>query len=270
MDKEVGFMNRPPVLDGSNYDYWKPRMVSFLKSIDIKVWKAVLKGWTHPVIMGEYNQPKNVLKPEVDWKQEEDKLALANSKAFNAIFNGIDKNIFRLVNTCEVAKDLWEILRTTHKGTSKVKMSRLQLLTTQFENLWMKEDESIHEFHMNVLEIANASSALGEKIPESKLVRKMLRSLPRIFDMKVIVIVIEESQDINHLKLDELVGSLQTFELSIKGRSKLENKTITFEAISDDEAKEYNSRTRIKLANAIAQLNRQVRKVMGYSRGKEP
>ena len=45
------------------------------------------------------------LKPEEDWSKEEDEIALGNSKALNSIFNGIDKNIFRLVKTCEVAKD---------------------------------------------------------------------------------------------------------------------------------------------------------------------
>ena len=84
----------------------------------------------------------------------------------NAIFNGVDKNIFRLVNNYEVAKDAWDILKTTHEGTSRVKMSRLQLLTSKFENLRMKEDENIHEFHMSILEIANASGALGEKMSD--------------------------------------------------------------------------------------------------------
>lgn len=73
-------------------------------------------------------------------------------------------------------------------------MSRLQLLTTKFENMRMKDDESIHDFHMNILEIVNASSALGEKMFEEKLARKILRSLPKRFDMKVTSI--EEAQDI--------------------------------------------------------------------------
>lgn len=42
----------------------------------------------------------------------------------------------------------------------------------------MKEDESIHDFHMNIIKIANASSAMGEKMSEAKLVKKILRSLP--------------------------------------------------------------------------------------------
>ena len=125
MDKEGGFVNRPPIMDGSNYDYWKPRMMAFQKYLDSKAWKVVLKGWKHPIKLGENGEPTSELKPEEDWSKEEDEIALGNSKALNAIFNGIDKNIFRLVNTCEVAKDAWGILQSTHEGTSKVKMSRL-------------------------------------------------------------------------------------------------------------------------------------------------
>ncbi|MCI51122.1 gag-pol polyprotein, partial [Trifolium medium] len=50
MDKERGFVTIPPLLDGSNYDYWKSPMMAFLKSIDSRTWKAVLKGWEHPKI----------------------------------------------------------------------------------------------------------------------------------------------------------------------------------------------------------------------------
>lgn len=105
-----------------------------------------------------------------------------------------------------MAKDVWEILITTHEGTSKVKMSRLQLLTTKFENLRMKYYECIHDFHMNILDIANSSSALEEKMSKEKLARKILRSLPKKFDMKVTTI--EESQDIFKMRVDELIGSL--------------------------------------------------------------
>ena len=46
-----------------------------------------------------------VLKPEEEWTTTEDELALSNSKALNALFNGVDKNMFRLIKQCVVAKD---------------------------------------------------------------------------------------------------------------------------------------------------------------------
>ncbi|XP_057434400.1 uncharacterized protein LOC130727312 [Lotus japonicus] len=149
--KEGGSVHRPPILD----------------------------GWKHPVKSDKEGTSTTELKPEEEWTKEEDEEALGNSKALNAIFNGVDKNMFRLINTCTVAKDAWEILRITHEGTTRVRVSRLQLLTTQFENLKMKEEETVSEFHMKVRDMANASFALGEPMSEEKLVRKILRSLPK-------------------------------------------------------------------------------------------
>jgi len=126
MDKEGGFVNRPPLLDGSNYDYLKSRMSAFLKSIDRKTWKVVLKGWEHPVTLDEDGNRTAGLKPEEEWTAAEDELALGNSKALNALFNGVDKNMFRLIKQCTVAKDSWKILKTTHDGTTKAKSAKLQ------------------------------------------------------------------------------------------------------------------------------------------------
>ncbi|MCH91399.1 cysteine-rich receptor-like protein kinase [Trifolium medium] len=66
MEKEGGYVNRPPLLDGDNYDYWKSRMTAFLKSIDSRTWKAVLKGWSHPVITNKEGVSTLELKAEED------------------------------------------------------------------------------------------------------------------------------------------------------------------------------------------------------------
>jgi hypothetical protein len=64
-NKDRGSINRPPVLDESNYDYWKARMVAFLKSMDNKAWKAIIKGWTHPVVTAKDGTTSQ--KPEAEW-----------------------------------------------------------------------------------------------------------------------------------------------------------------------------------------------------------
>lgn len=35
--KEGGYVNHPPNLDGTNFDYWKARMVTFLKFMENNV-----------------------------------------------------------------------------------------------------------------------------------------------------------------------------------------------------------------------------------------
>jgi gag-polypeptide of LTR copia-type len=138
--REGGSINRPPVLDGSNYGYWKARMCAFMKSLDNKTWKAVLNGWNAPQLSDSDGNPIGP-KPEKDWTDDEDEESLGNSRALNAIFNGVDKNVFRLINTCTTAKSAWDILAVAYEGTTKVREQKLQYLTTNFEALVMKEDE---------------------------------------------------------------------------------------------------------------------------------
>lgn len=64
-----------------------------------------------------------VRNPEEDWSPTKDKAALANAKALNAIYSGVDKNVFKLVKTRVSAKEIWEILETSYEGTSKVQES---------------------------------------------------------------------------------------------------------------------------------------------------
>jgi len=63
MDKEGGLVTRPPILDGTNYDYWKAHMVTFLKSMENNTWKEVIKGWEHPVVMDKDGKATTELKP---------------------------------------------------------------------------------------------------------------------------------------------------------------------------------------------------------------
>ncbi|CAM8980362.1 unnamed protein product [Rhodiola kirilowii] len=208
--KEGQSITRPPLLEGTNFATWKPVMRSFLKSLDEKAWKAVLRGWTEPTMTNLTGEP--VPKPEALWTEDEDKASVGNSKAMNAIFLAVDENVMKLIIKCEVAKEAWDILQTAFEGTDKVRNSRMQAVITKFEEMKMNENESIAEYNTRVLELANEASALGKAIDEERLVSKVLRSLPPRFAMKVTTI--EEMHDITKLKLDELTGSLRTYEIN--------------------------------------------------------
>ena len=77
----------------------------------------------------------------------------------------------------------------------------------------MDDHETFGEFHAKLMDIVNSSFNLSEPISNSKVVRKILRSLPNRFRAKVTAI--KESKDMDSLKIDELVGSLQTFEMTL-------------------------------------------------------
>ena len=70
---------------------------------------------------------------------------------------------------------------------------------------------------------------MGEKTEDSKIVRKILRSLPECFCAKVIAI--EKSKDLDDIKVQELIGSLQTYELSLPSQRK--RKSLALKTINE-------------------------------------
>ena len=169
-------------------------MRAFLCSIDDTVWDAVEAGWARAEAT------------KSTWDKATLTATNANSKALNAIFCSVSLDEFHRISHIIVAKEAWEILETTYEGTKKVKDTKLQMLTTRFEELKMSEDESFDAFYCKLNEVVVSKFNLGQKTEDSKIVRKILRSLLESFHAKVIVI--EESKDLDDIKVQELIGSL--------------------------------------------------------------
>ena len=119
-----------------------------------------------------------------EWDTAALALANVNSKAINAIFCGVSTDEFHRISHVETAKEAWTILETTYKGTKKVKDTKLQMITTRFEDLKMGDNESFDSLYGKLNEIIIAKLNLGEK-KDAKVVRKILRSLPKSFRAKV-------------------------------------------------------------------------------------
>jgi hypothetical protein len=110
-------------------------------------------------------------------------------------------------------------LETTNEGTKLVKSAKLQMLISRFEEIKMLEEETFGEFYSKISDLRNSMVSLGKPISDVKLIRKILRSLPECFRIKVTTI--EESKDLEEMKIEELVGSLQIYELSLSLVKKL-------------------------------------------------
>src|ERR1044072_9567004 len=93
---------------------------------------------------------------------------------------------------------------------------------------------------------------------DEKLVRKIPRSLPKRFDMKVTFI--EKAQDISNMQVDELIGSLQTFELTFNDRSEKKNKSIAFVTSIEGVEEESEMDLAGEFTEALALLGRKFNK----------
>jgi hypothetical protein len=96
------------------------------------------------------------------------------------------------------------------------------MLISKFEEIKMLEDETFGEFYSKMSDLRNSMVSLGKTVLDVKLICKILRSLLERFRIKVTII--EESKDLEEMKIEEFVGSFQTYELSLPPVKKL--KTI--------------------------------------------
>ena len=78
----------------------------------------------------------------------------------------------------------------------------------------MKPDEPITQIFTHFTDIINDLKSLEKYYSSNDLVRKVLRSLPRSWEAKIMMI--QEVKDLNILPLKELLKSLMTHEMTMK------------------------------------------------------
>jgi hypothetical protein len=235
--------SKPPLFDGTIFFFWKIRMRTYLMALGVDVWDVVETGYTNPVVLAS----------------KDDKLEFSfNAKGMNAILNGLAEVEFVKVMHLETAKAMWDKLISNYEGNEKVKDDKLQTYRLKFEQLKMNEDEIVSKYFLRVEELVNAMKGLGEKFDDSLLVHKILRSLPDKFNPKVSAI--EELNDLKTLSIDQLLGTLTTYEMRIS-----KDKSITREA-----SFKVDKNIDLKLDDIEAKFVRRLKTGSGKYQGKFP
>jgi hypothetical protein len=210
--------NKAPLFNGTNFAFWKVRMRTYIMDLGADVWDVVETGYVKPVVLAN----------------KDDKLEFSfNAKAMNVILSGLAEAEFVKVMHLETAKEMWDKLISSYEGNEKVKDAKLQTYRLQFEQLKMKEDETVGKYFLRVEELVNAMKSLGEKFEDVVLVQKILRSLPDRFNPKVSAI--EELNDLKTLPFDQLLGTLTAYEMRI-GKDKSTSREASFKADKNEDS----------------------------------
>jgi hypothetical protein len=126
------------------------------------------------------------------------------------------------------------------------------MLISRFEEIKMLKNETFSEFYTKINDMRNSMVNLGKKIFDTKLIKKILRSLLERFRIKETSI--EESKDLDSLKIEELVGSLQTYEYSLPPVKKA--KGIAFKAIKSKVSSDEDPDNEEELAMIANKINK--------------
>ncbi|XP_052733740.1 uncharacterized protein LOC128196520 [Vigna angularis] len=217
----------PKLDDKMDYNYWELLMSTHLKAHNI--WSFIEPG------LQEQANAEN---------QRKGQLALSQ------IQQGIDYSIFGKIANCKTAKDAWDTLKLSYKGVEKAQKSKLQSLRREYERYDMSSSETVQQYFSRITDLVNKMRVYGEDISESKVVEKILRTMPMKFDHVVTTII--ESHDTDTMTVAELQGSIEShvsriLEKTEKGAEALKSQ-VNFNKVAESN-QEVESRGRDNFNN---------------------
>lgn len=184
-----------PILDGKNWEQWRVKMGVIFGFQDVQV----VKNGIPEKVVGETKAQTAAYK---DHKKD--------CKALFLIHLHVDSANFEKISSTRIAKEATDILEKSYGGADKVKKVKLQSLRRKYELLSMKEQESVAEYFNRMQVLVNSMKTCKELLSDQQIVEKILRTLTPRFDH--IVVAIEESKDLEKMKVDELMNSLEAHE----------------------------------------------------------
>nr|XP_025686936.1 uncharacterized protein LOC112789306 [Arachis hypogaea] len=175
-----------PKLDGKlDYSYWETLMSTHLKAQNL--WNFIEPGLQEGADAAQ---------------QRRDQLALSQ------IHQGVDYTVFGKIANAKSAKEAWNTLKLSYKGVDKAQKAKLQSLRREYERYEMSSSETVEQYFTRVTDLVNKMRVYGEDMPDSKVVEKILRTMPMKYDHVVTTIL--ESHDMDTMTIAELQGTMES------------------------------------------------------------
>ncbi|XP_070018189.1 uncharacterized protein [Nicotiana sylvestris] len=130
---------QPPKFNGQCYWWWKARMYDFIMDKDCELWDIICNGPYIPTkVLEEF--PFSMAKTNKEYNEADKKAVDKNFCAKKILVCGMGPKEYNRISTCDTAKEIWEALQTTHKGTTQVKQSEDEPNTGDSSMMEVEED----------------------------------------------------------------------------------------------------------------------------------
>ncbi|XP_074360543.1 uncharacterized protein LOC141700749 [Apium graveolens] len=97
-----------------------------------------------------------------------------------------------------------------YEGDEKMKGMQVLNLIREFELQKMKDSETVKEYSDKLLSIANKVRLLGSEFPDSRIIQKILVTIPERFEATISSL--ENAKDLSKISLAEMMNALQARE----------------------------------------------------------
>nr|KYP43259.1 hypothetical protein KK1_035314 [Cajanus cajan] len=183
-------------------------MEAHLEANDL--WEAVEEDYDVPPL------PTNPTMAQIKHHKER---KARKSKARATLFDVVSQDIFTIIMTIISAFQIWNFLKDEYGGDERIKGMQALNLVREFEMQKMKESETIKEYANKLLGIANKVRLLGTEFSDSRIVQKILVTVPEKFEASITLL--ENTKDLSKITLEELVSAMQAQEKRSKMRDEV-------------------------------------------------
>ncbi|KHN19588.1 Retrovirus-related Pol polyprotein from transposon TNT 1-94, partial [Glycine soja] len=144
-------------------------MQSYMESLDL--WDVVEEDYEI------YPLPENPTMAQIKNHKER---KTNKAKARSCLFTGISQMIFIRIMTLKSPKAIWDYLKEEYAGDDRIRSMQVLNLRREFELQRMEESDTIKEYSNKLLGIANKIKLLGSDFADSRIVEKILVTVPEI------------------------------------------------------------------------------------------
>ncbi|KZV26287.1 hypothetical protein F511_41692 [Dorcoceras hygrometricum] len=125
--------------------------------------------------------------------------------------------MFIKIKTSATSKEIWEKLTQIYEGNDETKESKLIMVQQKYESIKMRDGETMAEFDERFSAVVIELTSLGKEYSNRELALKVMRALPREWDVKTMAM--RESKDLNRLELHDLFANLKAYKFELETRS---------------------------------------------------
>ncbi|GJZ87437.1 hypothetical protein Tco_0659047 [Tanacetum coccineum] len=163
----AGADNRPPMLERSQYDSWKSRVLLYIqgKEHGKQLYDSVINGpfqFGTVEVLATPNTPASTRHRTIDDLTKAEKIREAcDIRATDIVLQGLPPEVYTHVNHHKVAKEIWDRVKLLIEGSELSLQERESKLYNEFDRFTSEKGETIHSYYLRLSKLINDMNTIG-------------------------------------------------------------------------------------------------------------
>jgi hypothetical protein len=160
-------LEKPPYFDGEDYCMWSDKMRYQLTSLHESIWDIFEFGAQVPQV------------GDKDYDSDEaTQIRHFNSQATSILLASLYREEYNKVQGLKTAKDIWDVLKTTHEGDEVTKITKRETIEWELDRFILNKGEETQAMYNQLKTMVNQVRNLrSTKWDDHEMVKVILRSL---------------------------------------------------------------------------------------------